>query len=52
MKIAASAVLLLFLAFTLYAMVGCVSQEVRINTKECAEGEIILGRICVIEDLE
>jgi len=51
-KIAASLVLLLFFALALYALVGCVSQEVRINTKECAEGEVFLGRICTTEDTE
>jgi len=51
-KFITSIILISFLVLVLINMIGCVSQEVRINTDECAEGEIILGRICVIEDLE
>ena len=52
MKIAASLVLLTFLAMVLFSVVSCVSQSVQINSDECAKGKVLIGQICTNEDTQ
>ena len=50
MKLLAGGILLVIALLAVLDLAGCAKQTVTINSDECVQGHILVGRFCVTED--